>query len=582
MGRPTCCCSYDQISTLRKVDASGQNVWSVNHYSDWPGGYTAKGTTPWVGYSGASPLDGSGVSNHQARLDEHGNFYQIGGPSYPIDPIKTNPQTPVESLRKYNSDGIKQWGWSHQPTGNISGTTRTGPINLESLMVTAGGTSIVWYPYVASIPGRGLVGYRKLFGVDADGNEIWQTSVEESSIGEFFVPLSAGNELFIVKVESDYPARTYYSLSTATTGKQLAVFSAVTGELLNVIAPKTGSGASARGLYYSVHLVATISKDDSIFIAWDSDAEEREHGSGILRKVANATTGENTAEWETPLLYIRSVATIAIDPTGEYLMVSGARNIGPGGYPTSNPSYANYAFYTEIYKAATGEFVRVLLVSQFAPTFVTRHAQPPIDFGNGWLIYQTTTSYEIWTTDPTGDVPESLFATWTYEQNIGGFSEAGESAWYSAPQCTNSLVAAPDCGSTYTYAAESDGGGGFRWIIPSSTICAGGCYLPTPAIDPTSLDDTFTTTCRPGIKCTGHVTYTDILDAGPSIPIGYPTRPPGYYPNPGGAPYYTNWNVFSPTVVPDCADPCYQFGAPSKRGAMANTVPSQSITVLCE
>ena len=568
--RSGCCCANEKISTLHKVDANGNIVWSVNHYSDYgaPVAKFPRNNPPTASYgNGLNDRNNSNV-NHYAGIDGSGNYYQVGGPSVAVVANKALSQPTIDSLRKYDTNGNKVWGWSTLPTGDVSGATRIGPYILTALAVAKNGTCIVQYS-------DGVNPVQWFTGIDSSGSTIWSFSLSNTTYYDSVSrtgPLlkGAGDQYFIIRLNNDTSHYVPSSGVVWTPGLQIAVFKVATGSWYITLNPEAATGAISDTRN---HLECTMSHDDEVYTIFDTTKMEQYLGSAQVRVTKiDMTTTSNSARFTTQCQYIRESARIGFDSVNGLVFASGYREILAGG----NPSYNDYLGISELFNQSSGASMRPILAFDNTRT-VNRHANIPTAMVNNAMYYQygvAPDNYTIYTIDPTGDHAEVPTRSWAYSCTLGQVDETnGNQAWYHSPYCRISLSNLPGCGSTYTYTAQSDGMGGFEWVMPGSFRCSGAsnCYIPQPAIAPTSLDDTYVVTCLQGVVCTGHTTYTSTGDRGTSVPTGY-TVPPNIY-------YYKTWA--SPSTTSDCSFPCYNYPTPSIRGTTVSAEGSETIDIRC-
>ncbi|WP_010584450.1 hypothetical protein [Schlesneria paludicola] len=532
--RTGCCCKNP--ATLYKVDASGNVLWTANYYEDF-GSFT-----PTNGVAVYSPQYGAGIGDQ----DDNGYVYQVGGPSIPVDPNLANTQPPVDVLRQYDSNGVKQWGWSAEPTGWSYLGTRQLP-RIPAHRVSGNGTSICYFTTRPGYFGRFL------YGVSSSGSTIWN----------YALPLTTDWRLD--EVGTNYAIVT--AISAPTYGDMPRIIDVTTGATIYdaYVPPYVLGTAVAR-------TVATVDRADNVFMAYTYTYLEQDKGSAAVSKLdvpASVIAGTPLLGWTTNCLYIRVINQIQTD--GNYVAVGGYRFL-----TGTNLSYSDTLYFTEIFDASTGARVATLLrggTLNGGAGLIPRHGLlDQIKIGNNWITY----SNEAWKLNIGGTPVERPFKIWStsttaYTTGCGRISSGGDSCWGSTvPMCSNSFNDSPSgCTGGATYTSASDGMGGFVWVAPANP-CSPGCFLPQPVGAPTSLSDTFTTNCVTGISCGGHQHFVDIYDNSSSRPPGSPTNT------------YTQWAV-SGAVVGNCSSPCVRPPVPSMRPMIipGGTPGLQSIDVEC-
>lgn len=424
------CCTCEG-QTLWRLDSSGDLLWAVNHYVDQSGPSSTDLATNTVTYSNQSPFP------HYSEQDDSGYSYQVGGASCDVDTDPLNTQPTIDTLRQYNSSGVKQWGWSADPTGIIDTGVRYAPRPAQGLAVTAGGTSIV---NMATTRAGGTA--REFYGIDNTGAQLWTNT--QASATAWWISGAGTDRAIAVKADS------------SLNGRYLIILDVTTGSTTYTYTPVDYGGA-VTGLTVE-QLVACIDRSDNVYSCFRDDGIEAFYGAAQLSKLneaASIAAGSPQYDWASTCLYIRNPFSISTD--GTYVVVCGVREYdgtwGSGG----NASYNDTLYLAEVYDATTGDFVQAYLMKSLDSSSVVianRHEiQGPHKVGNGWFAYRDA----IWEFAPGSSPAESAYRDWIKTDLFapmycGRIATDGSSSWYNLPRCSNDTTpnsGGLSCGAGY-------------------------------------------------------------------------------------------------------------------------------------
>lgn len=441
MGRPCGCCCPGQ--TLWRLDSSGNIVWVANYFADY-------GTHPTF----------SGLFADQ---DADGNAYQGGIGSVPTisDPATTQPT--IDHLRKYNSSGAKQWGWSAYPTGYEYDGTRY-KTSLGPIATTANGTTAFTVASATTMQDLSLwkLNQRKIWAVNNTGALAWTNTtlddVDASSHLITYDVMSAGTNYLVVRGTENHDS----PIGPITNSFQGYILNQSDGSIVTKVFPKD-LGLSTMEI--STSLTMVLDRSDNLFISWSNEAVEQYDGAAVIAKVdiaATAAGGSDVYAWGTVCMYIRQPLRIETD--GTYVVVTGGRD-GGGAYPP-NLSYDDYVWLSEIYDASTGALIQIQLI-QDSPKDVFWHSLTAGKIGNGWQTFPD----QIWKTDIGNSPNIHQLKQWSTFDGISGsprvtcarIAADGTSTWTGnvcQASIFNESYYPPSCPGSVTYqnVAYDDGG----------------------------------------------------------------------------------------------------------------------------